>query len=214
MSETQEIILIEKNNLLGIVAQLFAEGYRLVQIGCTTLAGSYELNYSFDKNYRFKNLRFMVTTGEEVPSITAVYHNAFLYENEIHDLFGLTIKNITIDYHGTLYRTAIRTPFSIANCPVPEPPKPKKETPQEPSQRQEEKGETIGKKVVIEKSECTACGACVEICPEVFALEDGAEAATVIQPTGGPEDLIQKAIDGCPTSCISLTNPGRSSGGG
>ena len=60
----------------------------------------------------------------------------------------------------------------------------------------------MAKMVVIEESECTACGTCVEICPEVFALEDGAEAAIVIQPTGGPEDSIQEAIDSCPTSCI------------
>lgn len=202
MSEYQETLPIVKNDLVGIVAQLFAEGYRLVQIGCTTLAGSYELNYSFDKDYRFKNFRIAVTTGEQVPSISAVYHNAFLYENEIHDLFGIPIKNIAIDYHGTLYRTAITTPFSIGNCPVPEPPMPKKETPQKPSEGKEQKGKTTGEKVVIEASECTACGACVEACPEVFALEEGAEAATVTKPTGGPEDLIQKAIDSCPTSCI------------
>jgi ferredoxin len=81
----------------------------------------------------------------------------------------------------------------------------KKETLQKTpeSQRQEKKGKTIGKKVVIARSECTACGVCVEKCPQVFALEEGAEAATVIQPSGGPEDLIQEAIDSCPTSCIS-----------
>lgn len=136
MSEPQEIIPIEKNNLLGIVSDLFAEGYRLVQIGCTTLQSAYELNYSFDKEYHFKNLRITVTPEEEIQSISVIYPYAFLYENEIHDLFGLTIKNITIDYHGTLYRTAIRTPFSIENCPVPELPKPKKETPQKPVENQ------------------------------------------------------------------------------
>lgn len=202
MREFQESLPVGKNDLVGIAAQLFAEGYRLVQIGCTTLAGSYEVNYSFDKDYRFKNFRIVVTTGEEVPSITAVYSNAFLYENEIHDLFGVPIKNINIDYHGTLYRTAIATPFSIGNCPVPEPPAPKKDAPQKPPKGKEEGGGTTEKKVVIEASECTACGACVDICPEVFALEGGAEAATVIQPTGGPEGKIQEAIDGCPTSCI------------
>jgi ech hydrogenase subunit D len=202
MPEYQETLPLEKNDLLGIVARLFAEGYRLVQIGCTTLAGSYELNYSFDKDYRFKNFRIVVTTGEQVPSITAVYQSAFLYENEIHDLFGIPIKNIAVDYHGTLYRTAITTPFSIGNCPVPEPPVPKKDAPQKPSKGKEEGGGTTGKKVVIEASECTACGVCVEACPEVFALEEGAQAATVTKPTGGPEDKIQKAIDGCPTSCI------------
>jgi len=141
MSEPQEIILIEKNNLLGIASDLFAEGCRLVQIGCTTLQSAYELNYSFDKEYHFKNLRFTVAPEEEIQSISVIYPNAFLYENEIHDLFGLTIKNITIDYHGTLYRTAIRTPFSIENCPVPEPPKSKRETPQEPAETQKQNPE-------------------------------------------------------------------------
>jgi ech hydrogenase subunit D len=134
MSEPQEIILIEKNNLLGIVSDLFTEGYRLVQIGCTTLQSAYELNYSFDKDYRFRNLRITVMPGEEVPSITAIYPNAFLYENEIHDLFGVTVKNIAIDYHGTLYRTAIKTPFSIENVKVPEPPTQKAEAPKETSE--------------------------------------------------------------------------------
>ena len=73
MSEPQEIIPIGKNDLVGMVAQLFAEGYRLVQIGCSTLESAYELNYSFDKEYRFKNLRITVAPGEEVPSISVIY---------------------------------------------------------------------------------------------------------------------------------------------
>jgi hypothetical protein len=81
------------------------------------------------------------TPEEEIQSISVIYPNAFLYENEIHDLFGLTIKNMTIDYHGTLYRTAIKVPFSIENCPVPEPPKPKKETPQKPAETQNQNPE-------------------------------------------------------------------------
>ena len=81
MSELQEIIPTEKNDLLGVVARLFAEGYRLVQIGCSTLESAYELNYSFDKEYQFKNLRVTAAPEEEIPSISAVYSNAFLYEN-------------------------------------------------------------------------------------------------------------------------------------
>jgi len=61
----------------------------------------------------------------------------------------------------------------------------------------------MAKKVVIDEPECTACGSCVEACPEVFSLEDGADAAKVIKPTGGPEDKIQEAIDICPTQCIN-----------
>ena len=133
MSEPQENTMIAKNDLVGMVAQLFAEGYRLVQIGCTTLPGAYELNYSFDKDYRFKNLRVTAAPGEEVPSVSVIYPNAFLYENEIHDLFGVVIKNINIDYRGTLYRTAIKVPFSVENIKFSEPPKPKAEAPPKPA---------------------------------------------------------------------------------
>jgi ech hydrogenase subunit D len=142
MGEPQEIIPIEKSDLVGVVAQLLAEGHRLVQIGCSTLEGAYELNYSFDKEYRFKNFRITVTPGEEVPSISAVYANAFLYENEIHDLFGIVIKNISIDYGGTLYRTAIKTPFSTENVKLPEPPKQKADAPSQRADKLKQQAET------------------------------------------------------------------------
>ena len=141
MSEPQEIVPIGKNELVGMVAHLFAEGYRLVQIGCNTLESGYELNYSFDKGYRFKNLRISAAPGEEVPSISAVFANAFLYENEIHDLFGVSIKDIAIDYHGTLYRTSIKTPFSVEHVKLPEPPKPKAEAPPKPREKAKPQGE-------------------------------------------------------------------------
>jgi ech hydrogenase subunit D len=135
MSEPQETTPIGKNDLVGMVARFFSEGYRLVQIGCSTLENGYEVNYSFDKEYRFKNLRVTVAPGEEIPSISAVFANAFLYENEMHDLFGIPVKNINIDYGGTLYRTAIKTPFSVENVKLPEPPKPKAAAPSQPADK-------------------------------------------------------------------------------
>ncbi len=131
MTELQEITPIEKGELVGATAELFALGYRFVHVCCTTLESSYELTYSFDKEYRLKNLRMTVTPDEEVPSISVIYPNAFLYENEIHDLFGLAVRNIAVDYHGTLYRTMVKTPFSVGNVKVPVPPQPKAEPPRE-----------------------------------------------------------------------------------
>jgi len=61
----------------------------------------------------------------------------------------------------------------------------------------------MARKVVIDADECVACGSCAEICPEVFTMKDDAETAEVIKETGGPEDLIQEAIDSCPVQCIS-----------
>lgn len=60
----------------------------------------------------------------------------------------------------------------------------------------------MAKRVVIDVDECVACGTCVEICPEVFEMEEGADTATVIKETGGPEEAIQEAIDTCPVQSI------------
>lgn len=67
-----------------------------------------------------------------------------------------------------------------------------------------EKEEPMAKKVVIDAEECVACGTCVEIAPEVFKLEEGADHAEVIKGSIGSseEDAVQEAIDSCPTQCI------------
>ena len=89
------------------------EGNRLVQIWCTGVEEGYEINYSFDKDYKFQNLRILIKQDTVVPSISGVYWGAFIYENEIHDLFGITVAGMNIDFKGTLYKTAVKYPFSI-----------------------------------------------------------------------------------------------------
>lgn len=60
----------------------------------------------------------------------------------------------------------------------------------------------MAKSVMIDQDECIGCESCVEICPEVFQFNDELEKAQVVKPEGGPEDLIQEAIDTCPAECI------------
>ncbi len=54
----------------------------------------------------------------------------------------------------------------------------------------------------IVEDECIACGACAEICPEVFMLNESLGFAQVINASGAPEEKIQGAIDNCPVNCI------------
>ena len=58
------------------------------------------------------------------------------------------------------------------------------------------------KRVYIVEEECIGCGTCEEICNEVFKLNEETDKAEVIKSEGGPEDLIQEAIDSCPVECI------------
>ncbi|MGQ9858181.1 MAG: ferredoxin [Thermodesulfobacteriota bacterium] len=60
----------------------------------------------------------------------------------------------------------------------------------------------MGKSVYIDQDECIGCGTCQEICPEVFELDEETGKAIVIQAEGGPEDLIEEAMESCPVSCI------------
>ena len=55
---------------------------------------------------------------------------------------------------------------------------------------------------VIDEEACIACGACEEICPEVFSMNDSLGFALVVNPGGGDEAKIQEAMDACPTHCI------------
>lgn len=94
------------------------EGYRLVQICCLkepqgdVPADHLEMHYTFDKDYELVDLKFNIAEGDEVSSITAVYPYAYLYENEIHDLFGVSIMGINIDFQGNLYKVNAAYPFN------------------------------------------------------------------------------------------------------
>jgi ech hydrogenase subunit D len=115
MLEEPKTERIELATLLDRVTELKQSGYRLVQIGCTVAEGI-ELNYSFDKDYDLLNLRLNLAAPDiEIPSISRIYPNAFLYENEMHDLFGINLKDMAVDYKGNFYRLAVKTPFAPQN---------------------------------------------------------------------------------------------------
>ena len=115
MHEKQEIVTVRKNELVDRVRRIAGEGYRLVQICCTKL-DQFQIDYSFDKEYKFVNLRILVPiNGTTVPSVSGVYWGAFTFENEIHDLFGVKFEGLNVDYGGNFYRIAKKAPFSAAD---------------------------------------------------------------------------------------------------
>ena len=116
MDNIKEIKLEE---LLPAVSDFLSGGYRIVQMCCTKLEeNKYQLNYSFDKDYNMTTLRFVVAKDTEIQSISKFYFSAFLYENEMNELFGLKIKNIAVDFKGTLYKKAKDSPFDKVTVSV------------------------------------------------------------------------------------------------
>lgn len=110
MNHDQTIIEVSKDELVDKAVLMKGQGYRLVAISCTYKEG-FEITYSFDKNYDFVNYRIHIEKETEIMSISFIFFSAFLYENEMKDLFGVKIKDIAIDYEGGLYRVAKKTPF-------------------------------------------------------------------------------------------------------
>ena len=108
--------------LLEKVGELRKQGYRLVQIGATRLPEHVELTYSFDRESRLANLRFQVPAAEaRLPSISSIYWCAFLYENELHDLFNVQVDGMAVDFHGHLYETTVKFPFGSTKAPAAKP---------------------------------------------------------------------------------------------
>ena len=124
--EMQSIVEISVERLLPEVDALRSAGWRIVQILCVSSAGGNELSYSFGSGLEMRSLRIRLpaeapAAESKVPSITALYPAAFLYENEMHDLFGLTVDGMAVDFKGTFYKTAVKYPFGSTKAPAVKP---------------------------------------------------------------------------------------------
>jgi ech hydrogenase subunit D len=113
MMEPQVILPISAGEVIAKAELAKKDGNRLVQIGCTKIDDSFEIIYVYDKDYKLTNYRITVKQEDEIPSISGVYWGAFVYENEIHDLYGIHVTGINVDFKGTFYKTTIKHPFSV-----------------------------------------------------------------------------------------------------
>lgn len=110
----EEIIPVGADVLVGEVAKLKVQGYRLVTLSCTEIdATAVDILYHFDKGLGLKHLRLTAAKTTPVPSISPVFFAALLVENEIQDFFGLRFDGLVVDYRGSLYleEEALKTPY-------------------------------------------------------------------------------------------------------
>ncbi len=110
-----EMITCSPEFIYETVSEIRDANYRLVQIHCTNVkvgnTDGYEMTYTFDKEYVLKQVRTIFSPNFVLNSVSSLYEFAFLYENEVKDLFGVNFRNLTIDFKGNLYQTALRSPM-------------------------------------------------------------------------------------------------------
>ena len=116
------------DELLSHVQALKGAGARFVQMHAERCVddGSYRLVYTFinvraaqeqiaqDASYAIENL---VVEGidqyQEIPSISSYYPAVFPFENEAHDLFGLAVTDMQVDFNGFFYQVSTAEPMSV-----------------------------------------------------------------------------------------------------
>lgn len=116
------------DGLLSHVQALKGAGARFVQMHAERNIddGSHRLVYTFinvraaqehiarDGSYAIENL---VVEGidqyQEIPSISSYYPAVFPFENEAHDLFGLAIIDMQLDFNGFFYQVSTAEPMSV-----------------------------------------------------------------------------------------------------
>ena len=111
----KEIVAVEASQLLPKVKELKSQGYRFFQACATKIEDGFEILYSFDLDHDMLSLKMTIPEDEVVQSITGDYWSAFIYENEMHDLFGIQIANNALDYNGNFFITAEKTPWNPKN---------------------------------------------------------------------------------------------------
>ena len=116
------------DGLLSHAQALKGAGARFVQMHAERCVddGSFRLVYTFinvraaqeqiarDGSYAIENL---VVEGidqyQEIPSISSYYPAVFPFENEAHDLFGLAIIDMQLDFNGFFYQVSTAEPMSV-----------------------------------------------------------------------------------------------------
>ncbi len=166
------------DELLSHVQALKGVGARFVQMHAERCVddGSYRLVYTFinvraaqeriaqDGSYAIENL---VVEGidqcQEIPSISSYYPAVFPFENEAHDLFGLAITDMQLDFKGFFYQVSTAEPMSVIT--------PEVKAAREKAMKVRAAAEAKARKAAAEKAAAAAA-----------AAGEGAAGATVAQP--------------------------------
>jgi ech hydrogenase subunit D len=105
------------DNQLEKIGALQLHGWRFVTMTVVDNGEMFDIYYHFDLDYELMTYKLELKKGDTLPSISGVCFAAVVVENEIQDLFGITITGLAIDYekHFLLAPDAPAQPF----CRVP-----------------------------------------------------------------------------------------------
>ena len=90
-------------------------GWRLTNICGSSVGNRVELLYSFALGAELQNIRILVDNSQTVPAVSPLFPNAFVFENEAQDLYGIEFEGCIIDFGGKFYSPSVPTPMNPAS---------------------------------------------------------------------------------------------------
>lgn len=118
MQMAQHFEDISIDDILSVAEREHEAHSRFVQVLCINGEDGIDLVYSYqktaDQGYAVHNYRVHGVKPEtRIPSVTKFYLVAFPFENEAHDLFGVQVDDIAIDFKGGFYKVAMDKPMTV-----------------------------------------------------------------------------------------------------
>ena len=118
MQMAQHFEDISIDDILSVAEREHEAHSRFVQVLCINGEEGIDLVYSYQKTanqgYAVHNYRVHGVKPEtHIPSVTKFYLVAFPFENEAHDLFGVQVDDIAIDFKGGFYKVAMDKPMTV-----------------------------------------------------------------------------------------------------
>lgn len=114
MNFKNEFMQIDINSIHDEAKRRLDDGWRYVQLLAVNKENGVDLVYSYMLDGKLDNVVISdVNRDACIPSITDLYLEAFVCENEVHDLFGVAFEGIAIDFKGNFYRVAEKNPMTI-----------------------------------------------------------------------------------------------------
>lgn len=194
MSKPCNIRNITAPELLAEVRNMKAGGYRLGQACATVKPKGFEILYSFDKDHELENLRLVIAEGEKVESISGEYWLAFIYENEMHDLFGIEFMHNALDFGGNFFRVYAPTPWLIDN-PA-----------RQGADDEADAGAAGEGGLVCDTETCVYCTLCAKQCPSEALTVDRKEKVWKVDKDACTQCGI--CVDKCPKKCLEIKEGG------
>lgn len=118
MQFKQEYAPLAPAQIHELAQQMLDEGSRYVQILAVNNDDDIDLVYSFmtrDGELKDFNVDHLAKDAS-VESISDLYFEAFVCENEIHDLFGISFNNLVLDFAGKFYALSEEKPMTVISA--------------------------------------------------------------------------------------------------